>query len=399
MKLAQRVSSLQPSATMALSARAKALRAQGIEIIDFGLGEPDFDTPAHVKKAAIEAIKAGFTKYTPPGGTDELKSAVMEKFKKDNGLQYEKNQVVVSSGAKHSLYNLAQVLFEEGDEVLIPSPYWVSYPVQIQLSDARPVIIETREEDHFLVTPEQLLQYITPRTRALILNSPSNPTGSAYNRQQLEKLAEVILEKNLIVISDEIYEPFVYDGFQHTSIASIHPELKNRTIVVNGVSKSHAMTGWRIGYAAGPKEVIKAIETVQSQSTSNPTSIAQKAAVAALQGDSTFTQSMVSEFNKRRRYLVDRLNQIPGINCVLPVGSFYAFPNIKGLLPAQGKGGRMETGTALADYFLEEARVAAVAGDAFGAPGHLRISYATSFDNIKSGMDQMAKAVEQLKVK
>lgn len=397
MKLAQRVSSIQPSATLALSAKAKALRAKGIEVIDFGLGEPDFDTPDEIKNAAIEALRTGFTKYTAPGGIDDLKAAIVEKFLRDNNLRYEKNQVVVSCGAKHSLYNLAQVLFERGDEVLIPAPYWVSYPDQVRLNDATPVFIETRGEDHFLMTRELLAGRITPRTKALILNTPSNPTGSAYTQKQLEELTDVILEKQLIVISDEIYEPFVYDGFKHISIAAIHPELKNRTIVVNGVSKSYAMTGWRIGYAAGPKDVITAIETVQSQSTSNPTSISQKAAVAALRGGSRFTQMMVAEFDQRRQYIVKRLNEMPGVSCLMPMGAFYAFPNVTALLNRRWKERALKTANDLADYFLEEARIAVVAGDAFGAPGHLRISYATPLPLIKQGMDRMAEAIKKLK--
>ena len=396
MKLAQRVASIQPSATLALSAKAKALRAKGIEVIDFGLGEPDFDTPEDIKNAAIEALRTGFTKYTAPGGIDELKAAIAEKFERDNNLRYEKNQIVVSCGAKHSLYNLAQVLFERGDEVLIPAPYWVSYPDQIRLNDATPVFIETREENHFLLTRDLLSSCITPRTKALILNTPSNPTGSAYTQKQLEELTDVILEKRLIVISDEIYEPFVYDGFKHISIAAIHPELKIQTIVVNGVSKSHAMTGWRIGYAAGPKDVITAIETVQSQSTSNPTSIAQKAAVAALRGGSRFTQMMVAEFDQRRHDIVKRLNQMTGVNCLMPMGAFYAFPNVTALLQSRWKDRALKTATDLAEYLLEEARIAVVAGDAFGAPGHLRISYAASLPVIEQGMDRMAAAIKKL---
>lgn len=397
MKLAQRVNSVQPSATLALSAKAKALKAQGIDVVDFGLGEPDFDTPEEVKNAAIEALRAGFTKYTAPGGIDDLKAAVVEKFLRDNNLRYEKNQIVVSCGAKHSLYNIAQVLFERGDEVLIPSPYWVSYPDQVRLNDATPVFIETREDNHFLLTRDLLSAGITPRTKAVILNTPSNPTGSAYTQRQLEDLTDFILEKRLIVVSDEIYEPFVYDQFKHVSIAAIRPAMQDRTIVVNGVSKSYAMTGWRIGYAAGPKEVIKAIETVQSQSTSNPTSIAQKAAVAALRGGSEFTRTMVAEFDRRRRYIVERLNRMPGVSCPMPKGAFYAFPNVAGLLQARWKDRELKTTNDLADYFLEEARTAVVSGDAFGAPDHLRISYATSLPLIERGMDRMAEAIKKLK--
>jgi aspartate aminotransferase len=395
MKLAHRVSSVQPSATLALSAKAKALKAKGIEVIDFGLGEPDFDTPDEVKNAAVEALRAGFTKYTAPGGIDDLKAAIVDKFQRDNDLRYEKDQVVVSCGAKHSLYNLAQVLFEHGDEVIVPAPYWVSYPDQVRLNDATPVFVETREEDHFIMNRDQLARHCTARTKALILNTPSNPTGSAYTRKQLEELAGFVVERDLIVISDEIYEPFVYDGFRHVGIASIAPEVKSRTIVVNGVSKSHAMTGWRIGYCAGPREVVKAIETVQSQSTSNPTSISQKAAVAALRSGPEFTRTMVSEFDRRRRFIVKRLNEMPGVKCTTPAGAFYAFPNVTGLLGGRSKDRPLRTANDLADYFLEEARIAVVAGDAFGAPGHLRISYATALPLIEKGMDRMAEAIKE----
>lgn len=396
MKLAQRASSIQPSATMALSARSKALKARGIEVVDFGLGEPDFDTPEAVKEAAVKAIQAGFTKYTAPGGVDDLKVAVIEKFRRDHNLSYEKDEVVISCGAKHSLYNLAQVLFERGDEVLIPAPYWVSYPDQIRLADASPVFIETLEKERFLLTKDRLASRITPRTKALILNSPSNPTGSAYGRKQLEELTEAVLENRLIVISDEIYESFVYDGFKPISFAAIRPEMKARTVVVNGVSKSYAMTGWRIGYAAGPKEIITAIETLQSQSTSNPNSIAQKAAIAALRGDSHFTQTMVAEFDQRRRYIVGRLNQIPGVTCSMPMGAFYAFPNIAALLHGQWKDRMLKTANDIAEYLLEEAGIAVVAGDAFGAHEYLRLSYATPLSTIERGLDRMAEAIARL---
>ncbi len=397
MKLAHRVSSIQPSATLALAARAKALSAQGTEVVDFGLGEPDFDTPEGVKDAAIRAIRAGFTKYTAPGGIEDLKAAVVEKLNRDNGLRYEKNQVVVSCGAKHTLFNLAQVLFESGDEVLIPSPYWVSYPAQIRLAGATPIIIDTDEEDGFLLSPDLLIRHITPRTKALILNSPCNPTGSVYPRKRLEKLASIILEKKLLVISDEIYEPFVYDEARHISLASIDPAVAELTVVVNGVSKSHAMTGWRIGYAAGPRPIIAAVETVQSQSTSNPTSISQKAAIAALRGDSRFTKSMVAQYDQRRRALADRLNKIPGLSCALPQGAFYAFPNIAGLLGRRWENGLLKTADDLTGYLLDKGHIAVVGGDAFGAPRHIRISYATPLDRIELGMDRMAEAIAQLK--
>ncbi|HSG06227.1 MAG TPA: pyridoxal phosphate-dependent aminotransferase, partial [Nitrospiria bacterium] len=338
-----------------LSTKAKALRERKVDVVDFGLGEPDFDTPEPVKAAAIEAIRAGFTKYTPPGGTPELKSAVAEKLRRDNGLAYETSQVTVSCGAKHSLFNLCQVLFDEGDEVLIPAPYWVSYPEQVRYTGAEPVTIAAAEKNGFLITPEQLSAAITPRSRALILNSPSNPTGATYTRKQLEALADLAIEKDLLVISDEIYEPFIYGGLEHASIASVRPQMFERTVVVNGLSKSHAMTGWRIGYAAGPADIIKSMEKIQGQSTSNPNSIAQKAAVAALYGGDTHTRAMVSEFDKRRRYILEQLNAMRGVRCAAPSGAFYVFPNIAGLLDSRFGDRAIKTDGDLAEYLLDEA--------------------------------------------
>ncbi|MBI5196974.1 MAG: pyridoxal phosphate-dependent aminotransferase, partial [Nitrospirae bacterium] len=332
MNLAKRVSQIQPSPTLAAEAKAKALRAQGVDVISFSAGEPDFDTPDWIKEAAITAIREGFTKYTLPSGIPELKQAVVEKLEKDHGLLYDISQILISCGAKHSLYNIAQVLFESGDEVIIPSPYWVSYPDQVRLNDAAPVFVNTDEEHGFLLQPDALERAITPRTKALILNSPANPTGAAYDRVHLERIAEIILKHDLLIISDEIYEKILYDGFSHVSIASLGPEIQRRTLVVNGLSKAYSMTGWRIGYAAGPKEIITAMSNVQSQSTSNPTSIAQKAAVAALRGDPSFTEMMVARFDNRRKYIVERLNRIPGVFCGTPKGSFYVFPKVTGLL-------------------------------------------------------------------
>ncbi|HEY5647949.1 MAG TPA: pyridoxal phosphate-dependent aminotransferase [Nitrospiria bacterium] len=397
MKLARRITHIQPSATMALSAKAKALRSKGVELVDFGLGEPDFDTPESVKAAAIKAIHDGFTRYTPPGGTEELKLAVIEKFKRDNGLTYGKDQVVVSCGAKHSLYNLAQVLFDEGDEVLLPAPYWVSYPDQVRLAGATPVILNAEEKNGFLLDPDHVAEKITPRTRALILNSPSNPTGAAYDLTRLEAIADIAIQKDLLVISDEIYEPFIFGNASHFSIAGVRPEMSGRTIVVNGLSKSHAMTGWRIGYAAGPAEIIKAVEKVQGQSTSNPNSIAQKAAVSALLGDHTFTRKMVKEFDHRRKFIVEKLNAMPGVRCTTPQGAFYVFPNISDLLGTSWEHWKIRTDANLAEYLLDEARIAVVHGEPFGAPGFLRISYATAFDLIEKGMKQMAEALGKLR--
>src|SRR5512135_1900642 len=328
MGIAKRAQAIKPSPTLATAAKAKAMKAQGIDVVDFGVGRPDFDTPENVKQCGIKAIQSGFTKYTPAGGTDELKEAVIEKFKRDNNLTYEKSQILISCGAKHSLYNIAEALFDPGDEVIIPSPYWVSYPDQVLLNDAIPVIVETTEAEGFKLSAQKLEKAITKKTKALVLNSPSNPTGLAYDRKTLEEIAAIAVKHGIYVISDEIYEKLIYDGFTHTSIASLGPEIKNLTIVVNGVSKSHSMTGWRIGYAAGPKDVITAMTNIQSQSTSNPASISQKAAVEALRGPQDFTEKMQGEFDKRRRYMVDRLNNITGMSCLMPVGAFYAFPRV-----------------------------------------------------------------------
>ncbi|HLF85912.1 MAG TPA: pyridoxal phosphate-dependent aminotransferase [Nitrospiria bacterium] len=397
MKLAERIGKIKPSPTLAMSAKAKAMKAQGIDVIDFGVGEPDFDTPDDVKEEAIKAIRSGFTKYTAPSGTDELKDAIIEKFKKDNNLEYEKSQIIVSCGAKHSLYNIAQVLFEAGDEVIIPSPYWVSYPDQIILNDATPVFIKTEEKDQFKLKAGALKTHITPRTKAIILNSPSNPTGSAYDSKDLEEIAEIAIRHNIHIISDEIYEKIVYDGFKHVSIASLGKELKNLTILVNGVSKSHAMTGWRIGYAAGPKEIITAMSNLQSQSTSNPTSISQKAAVAALKGSDHFINMMVSEFDKRRRYIVDCLNKIRGVKCLMPQGAFYAFPNVSSYYGASVNSKKITGSLDLATYLLEDAKIAAVSGDSFGSDEFIRFSYATSMENIQKGLDRMEEALGKIK--
>jgi aspartate aminotransferase len=380
-----------------MAAKAKAMKAQGIDVVDFGVGEPDFDTPENVKQAGIKAIETGFTKYTPAGGTDELKEAVVEKFKKDNGLSYEKAQILISCGAKHSLYNIAEAIFDPGDEVIIPSPYWVSYPDQVLLNDATPVIVETTEQEGFRISAAKLEKAVTKRTKAIVLNSPSNPTGLAYDRKTLEEIAAVAVKHRIYVISDEIYEKLVYDGFKHISIASLGQEIKDLTIVVNGVSKSHSMTGWRIGFAAGPKDVITAMANIQSQSTSNPASISQKAALEALRGPQDFLPMMNTEFDKRRKYMVGRLNKMQGISCLLPVGAFYAFPNTAKLYGRSVNGKTIRNSSDLAAYLLESAKVALVSGDSFGADAYIRLSYATSMENIMKGMDRIEAAVNALK--
>lgn len=394
--LSDRAAKIKPSPTLSMDAKAKAMKAGGLDIVNFGVGEPDFDTPDNIKEAAIRAIKDGFTKYTPVGGIEELKDAIIEKFVADNNLRYKPEEIIVSCGAKHSLYNIAQALLSPGDEVLIPAPYWVSYPDQVLLNDATPVFIRTFEADSFMVKPEALASSITRRTKALILNSPSNPTGLTYDRVTLEKIAEIILKHDLLVISDEIYEKLTYDNFTHVSIASIDEAVRAKTIVVNGLSKSYAMTGWRIGFAAGPSEVIKAMTTIQSQSTSNPTSIAQKAAVEALKGPQDCIQIMRAEFDRRRKFLVSELNSVPGMRCLTPTGAFYAFPDTSALYGKSVDGKAISSSSDLALYLLEEAMVGLVHGGAFGDDGHIRLSYATSVEEIKKGVGRIKEAVSKL---
>lgn len=396
MKLAARVSRIAPSPTLAMAATAKAMAAQGIDVIDFSTGEPDFDTPEPVKAAAEAAIRSGFTKYTPSSGIDELRSAIAEKLKIEQGLQYDKSQILVSCGAKHSLYNVAEALLEAGDEIIIPTPYWVSYADQAFLNDATPVLLATREADGYAIDSTALEQRITPRTKALIINSPSNPTGATYNRPMLERIAAIALRHDLLVISDEIYEKVLYDGATHVSIASLGPDIAARTVVINGVSKAYAMTGWRIGYAAGPKELITAMGNIQSQSTSNPCSISQKAAVAALRFGGPFTKQMVTEFDRRRRAIVEGLNTIPGISCSMPAGAFYAFPNIQGVLGKRGPTGPITSPTDLATYLLKDAHIAVVPGEPFGSQSHMRLSYATSMETIGRGLDRLRAALQKL---
>lgn len=397
MFLSQRARAIKPSPTLAIDAKAKALKAQGVDVIGFGVGEPDFDTPQNIKDAGIKAIEKGFTKYCPVGGTDDLKDAIIEKLKRDNELSYERGEVIVSCGAKHSLYNIAMAVLEKGDEVIIPAPYWVSYPDIVALADATPVIVNTSEENGFKMTADEFRRAITPRTKAVVINSPSNPTGSSYSRKELEKIAEIAVEKKILIISDDIYEKLVYDGFEFTSIASLGEEVKDLTIVVNGVSKAYAMTGWRIGYAAGPKDIITAMTNIQSQSTSNPTSIAMKAGTEALTGPQDAVDAMVREFDKRRVYMVERLNKIKGITCLRPNGAFYAFPNITDLLGKNFNGKILNSSSDVATFLLDEVKVALVPGSAFGAEGYLRLSYATSLENIKEGIDRIEKAVGMLK--
>ncbi len=396
MKLATRVNRIKPSPTLAITAKANALRAQGRDIIGFGAGEPDFDTPGHIKQAGIRAIEEGFTKYTPVGGTDELKDAIAAKLERENGLTYGRSNIVVSCGAKHTLYNLAQALFEEGDEVIVPAPFWVSYPDIIVLADAVPVILQTREEDGFKMTPQALRRAITPSTRAVIVNSPSNPTGTTYTLEELKALGEVLGETDILVISDDIYEKVLYDGFVFSNMANTGEDMKARTIVVNGVSKAYAMTGWRIGYAAGPEQVITAVSNIQSQNTSNPTSISQKASVAALRETQEPTEKMVIEFRKRRDFIVSALNDIPGVVCRKPEGAFYVFPNVASLYGRRRGERVIGNSLDLAAFLLDEADVAVVPGSAFGDDRYIRLSYATSMKNIEEGAKRIRSAVSRL---
>lgn len=398
MKLADRVNKIQPSPTLAIDAKAKALKAQGVDVIGFGAGEPDFDTPANIREAGKKAIDAGFTRYMPVGGADDLKDAIIAKMKKDHGLEYSRDEISVACGAKHTLYNISQALIQEGDEVIIPTPYWVSYPDQVVLAGGTPVFIETGEENAFKITPEQLEKTITPNTKALILNSPCNPTGTSYTEDELKALGQVCLKHDFLIISDDIYERLIYDGIKFANIVQVVPELKSRTVVVNGVSKTYAMTGWRIGYACGPKELMSAMTKMQSQSTSNATSISQKASVEALNGSQDAVAAMCIEFEKRRSYIVERLNAMPGVTCFRSTGAFYVFPNFS---CAYGKstpqGAKINNSTDFAAYLLEEAKVALVPGVAFGADKYARLSYAISMENIKKGMDRIEESIKNLK--
>ncbi len=396
-KIAGRMSQIKPSPTLAITAKAKALKAQGVDVVGFGAGEPDFDTPEHIKEAAVKALKEGFTKYTPVPGTDELRQAVADQLARDYGLEYAKEEIIISCGAKHSLYNIAMVLFEPGDEVIIPSPYWVTYPAQVYIAEATPVIVETLEENGFKLTPEQLEEAITPKTRALILNYPSNPTGASYTREELEKLAEVALKHDIWVISDEIYDKIIYDGFQHVPFATLSPEVKARTLLVNGVSKTYSMTGWRIGWVAGNKDVVAAMNKLQSQSTSNPTSIAQSAAYAALTGPQDCVAEMVKAFKERRDYIVQRLNAMEGVSCFNPQGAFYVFPSFAGLYGRRYGERVINSSLDFADYLLNEFKVAIVPGVAFGEDRGARLSYATSMEAIKKGLDRIEEAISKLK--
>jgi aspartate aminotransferase len=395
--LSNRAKNTKPSATLAIALRAKQMKGEGIDVVDFGLGEPDFETPAHVKEAAIQAIRDGFTRYTPASGIDELKDAIITKLKRDNSLTYRREEVIVSCGSKHALFNIAEALFERGDEVIVPAPYWVTYTEQMRLVDASPVIVHTSEEERFHVTRGLLERALTPRTKAVLLNSPCNPTGAMIPQSELGAIAALAVERDLLLISDEAYESLTYDGREHISVASLNEEVKRRTIVVNTVSKAYAMTGWRIGYTAGPEELIKAMGAIQSQMTSNPTSIAQKAAVAALLGPQDHVRTMKAEFDRRRQYLVGRLNAIPNLRCTNPEGAFYIFLNVSDLYGMAAEGRRIQNSTEMATYLLHAAHVAVVPGKEFGSDAHLRLSYATPMEMIVKGAERIERALGALR--
>ncbi|KJR40283.1 class I and II aminotransferase [Candidatus Magnetoovum chiemensis] len=395
--LSKRSQRIKPSPTLAIDAKAKEMKAEGLDVISFAVGEPDFDTPDNIKQAAYKAIKDGFTKYTPAGGIPQLKNAIIAKCEKDNTLKYTQKEVVISCGAKHSLYNLFQALLSPGDEVIIPAPYWVSYPDQVLLNDGEPVFIQCDEKDNFMLNVDALKEKITKKTKAIVLNYPSNPTGFTYDKKTLENIAETVVQHNLYVIADEIYEKLLYDGIKHISIASLSDDIKKRTFLVNGPSKTYSMTGWRIGYTCGDGKVMEAVTNIQSQSTSNPCSISQMACVEALNGTQEFISQMLYEFDKRRIYIVSELNKIEGLSCIKPEGAFYAFARIDAFFGKSKGGVVINNSQELSLYLLEDGHVALVPGSAFGAEGYIRMSYATSMENIQEGIKRIKTALNELR--
>ncbi len=391
LQLAQRVKALTPSSTLAITAKAKELKAQGFDVIGLGAGEPDFNTPQHIIDAAVKSMNDGQTKYTPSAGLPALKKEIIKKFKQDQGIDYEPSQIIVASGAKHVLYTLFQAILDEGDEVIIPTPYWVSYPEQVKLADGVPVYVEGKEEHDYKITSLQLKAAITSRTKAIIINSPSNPTGMLYSEAELKAIGEVCLAENILIISDEIYEKLIYGAFKHVSIAELSPQLKEQTIIINGVSKSHSMTGWRIGYAAGNKKVIEAMTNLASHSTSNPTTTAQYGAIAAYASSQEKVAEMRAAFETRLNTIYDKLIAIPGFTCIQPQGAFYLFPNVKEAIELTGYNNVDEFSTAL----LEEAMVAVIPGSGFGAPNNIRLSYATSLELLEEAIKRIHEFVNR----
>ena len=396
MKVSERSKLVKPSVTLALAAKAQAMRAQGVDLVNFTAGEPDFDTPQRIKDAAVQALKKGMTKYTDVRGIEPLREAVAKKYLKEFALQYSKDEVLVSCGGKHALYNIFQATIDPGDEVIIPSPYWVSYSDMVLLAGGVPKLIPATEANGFRITPKELKGAMTSRTRAFVFNSPCNPTGAAYGFEEIRGLCRILEQHNCLILSDDIYEKIVYDGFRFHSIVSVSPSLRERTIIFNSLSKTYAMTGWRIGYALGPAAVISAAAKIQSQSTSNPTSFAQVAAIEALAGPQDEVQQMVGEFQKRRDLIVKRLKGMPGISCFNPQGAFYVFPNVGSLLGKKAGEFKLASAGDFAEYLLQESRVLAVPGEDFGSTENIRISYATSLEEIEKGCDRIEAAIKKI---
>ena len=396
MELSKRAKNISASLTLAISAKANKLKAAGEDVVSFGAGEPDFDTPEFICEAAREALEIGFTRYTSASGYEDLKTAVRDKFKRDNNLEYGTDQIIVSNGAKHSLFNTFQAILNPGDEVIIPVPYWLTYPETVKMGGGTPVYLETKEEEDFKINIDKFKDMINENTKALILNSPSNPTGSIYNKEELEEIAAVAVENEIIVVADEIYEKIVYDDNEHISIASLNDEIKDLTVVINGVSKSYAMTGWRIGYAAGPKKIIEIMSNIQSHATSNPNSIAQYASNAGLRGDHSFMEERRKKFEERRDYMYDKINSIDGLSCLKPGGAFYIMMNIENVIGKKINNQKIKDSFSFADYLLDEKLVAVVPGVAFGADNFIRLSYANSLENIKKGLNRVEEFVAEL---
>ena len=396
MRISQRCQRVTGSLTLAIDAKAKEMKQKGIDVVGFGAGEPDFDTPEHIRKAAKDALDLGKTRYTPAAGMPELRQAICDKLKRDNGLDYVPQQIVVSNGAKHSLFNSFQALLEEGDEVIVPGPYWVSYPEIVRMAGGVPVIVEGREENNFKPTIDDFRAAVTDKTRAVVINSPNNPNGFVFTREELQAIGDLAIEKDLSIVSDEIYEFLVYDGAEHISIASLSPEIKERTIVINGMSKAYAITGWRIGYTASPLNAAKAMTNFQSHSTSCPNSIAQYAALTALSGPDDQLKSMVAEFDRRRRRIVELINEIPGLSCKPPKGAFYVMMNISGVFGKRYNGAPIVDSMSFTQLLLDNSHVAVVPGAGFGADAYVRLSYATSMENIEKGLARIKEFVGKL---
>lgn len=397
MILSRKAQQIEPSITLAITAKAKKMKAEGIDVIGFGAGEPDFNTPEYIQEAAIKAIKEGHTKYTPAAGIMELKEAIVEKFDKDNGLKYKTSQIIISTGAKQSLANVFAATLNPGDEVIIPVPYWVSYPELVKLADGVPIFVETKEDNGFKYTVENLEKAVTDKTKMILINSPNNPTGTVYNKEELQAIADFAKEKDILILSDEIYEKLIYGDTKHVSIASLSEDAYKRTIVINGVSKAYSMTGWRIGYAAATEEMVKIMSNIQSHTTSNPNSIAQYASVAALKGDSSSMESMVAEFKNRRDYMVNKINTIDGLSCITPEGAFYVMINISKIFGKKSNDVEIKDSLSFSGELLDKEKVAVIPGIGFGVDDYVRLSYATSMNNIKNGLNRIEKFVKDLK--